>query len=49
MQLTSMLGPASLHAEIIAPMRNSVLVFDYFGTPTNRAPVNLPSSPMSGA
>jgi hypothetical protein len=22
---------------------------DYFGTPTNRAPVNLPSSPMSGA
>ena len=22
---------------------------DYFGVPTNRAPVNLPSSPMSGA
>ncbi len=22
---------------------------DYFGIPTNRAPVNLPSSPMSGA
>ena len=22
---------------------------DYFGTPTNRAPVNLPSSLMSGA
>ncbi len=22
---------------------------DYFGTPTNRAPVNLPSAPMSGA
>ena len=22
---------------------------DYFGTPTNRAPVNLPSAPISGA
>ena len=23
--------------------------YDYFGTPTNRAPVTLPSAPMSGA
>ena len=24
-------------------------VIDYFGTPTNRAPVNLPSAPTRGA
>src|SRR4029078_6138456 len=27
----------------------AVSVSNYFGTPTNRAPVNLPSSPISGA
>ena len=29
--------------------RDHAIKYDYFGTPTNRAPVTLPSAPMSGA
>ena len=37
-------------AEVIAQDRLGQAIKDgYFGTPTNRAPVNLPSPPMSGA
>ena len=32
-----------------SPATGALRVFDYFGTPTNRAPVTLPSSPMSGS
>ena len=29
--------------------RDHAIKYDYFETPTNRAPVTLPSAPMSGA
>ena len=35
--------------EIGLKVSDAPSVFDYFGTPTNTAPVNLPSSLMSGA
>ena len=35
--------------EIGLKVSDAPSVCDYFGTPTNRAPVNLPSSLMSGA
>ena len=37
-------------AEVIPQDRLGQAIKDgYFGTPTNRAPINLPSPPMSGA